>query len=164
MSENCRKMDWPHRRKQFGLFRRFYASKSRETEVVKLLQALVRFVITRGHDRPSHLSTKQAMPSSMSGTDDLPSLLWITYVSRNIFSPCHSLTWRLSIPPVILLSAYFVRKWYLARRLKLYGIGKGGELLSCHFYSWMTKAGFSPGFPNERTESTRHSRNRSTHP
>ncbi|KIM42291.1 hypothetical protein M413DRAFT_444719 [Hebeloma cylindrosporum] len=47
------------------------------------------------------------MPSSMSRTDDLPSLLWIT------------------IPPVVLLSAYFVRKWYLARRLKLYGIGKG---------------------------------------
>jgi hypothetical protein len=68
-----------------------------------------------------------------------------------------SLTYWLSIPPVVLLSAYFVRKWYLARRLKLYGIGKGGESLNFHFYSWMTKAGFSPGFPNKRTESTRHS-------
>ncbi|KAJ4496354.1 hypothetical protein C8J55DRAFT_413152, partial [Lentinula edodes] len=29
------------------------------------------------------------------------------------------------IPPVILLSAYFTRKWYLARRLRLHGIGKG---------------------------------------
>lgn len=30
------------------------------------------------------------------------------------------------IPPVFLVSAYYVRKWYLARRLRLYGIGKGG--------------------------------------
>jgi len=68
-----------------------------------------------------------------------------------------SLTCWLSIPPVILLSAYFVRKWYLARRLKLYGIGKGGELPNFHSYSWMTVGGFSTGFPNERTESTRYS-------
>ncbi|KAJ3862648.1 hypothetical protein EV359DRAFT_83132 [Lentinula novae-zelandiae] len=39
--------------------------------------------------------------------DDYPSLLWVI------------------IPPVILLSAYFTRKWYLARRLRLHGIGKG---------------------------------------
>ncbi|KAJ3907941.1 hypothetical protein F5879DRAFT_437769 [Lentinula edodes] len=39
--------------------------------------------------------------------DDYPSLLWVI------------------IPPVIFLSAYFTRKWYLARRLRLHGIGKG---------------------------------------
>ncbi|KAJ4482463.1 hypothetical protein J3R30DRAFT_3656500 [Lentinula aciculospora] len=39
--------------------------------------------------------------------DEYPSLLWIV------------------IPPVIILSAYFTRKWYLARKLRLYGIGKG---------------------------------------
>ncbi|KAJ3930823.1 MAG: hypothetical protein NXY57DRAFT_1049303 [Lentinula lateritia] len=39
--------------------------------------------------------------------DDYPSLLWVI------------------IPPVILLSAYVTRKWYLARRLRLHGIGKG---------------------------------------
>jgi len=49
------------------------------------------------------------MASSTSSSDDLPSLLWIT------------------IPSVVLVSAYFVRKWYLARRLKLYGIGKGAS-------------------------------------
>ncbi|PPQ66968.1 hypothetical protein CVT26_009999 [Gymnopilus dilepis] len=43
----------------------------------------------------------------MASTDNYPSLLWIT------------------LPPVLLVSAYYVRKWYLARRLKLYGIGKG---------------------------------------
>jgi len=32
-----------------------------------------------------------------------------------------------SIPPVLLLSAYFARKWYLARKLRVHGIGKGGE-------------------------------------
>ncbi|TFK38966.1 hypothetical protein BDQ12DRAFT_682789 [Crucibulum laeve] len=49
------------------------------------------------------------MPSSTSHTasDEYPSMLWIT------------------IPPVLLLSAYFIRKWYLAYRLKNYGIGKG---------------------------------------
>ena len=52
-----------------------------------------------------------------------------------------SLTRWSSIPPVVLLSAYFVRKWYLARRLKLYGIGKGGELPNFHSYSWMTVGG-----------------------
>ncbi|KAJ7288537.1 hypothetical protein C8J57DRAFT_1047799 [Mycena rebaudengoi] len=46
------------------------------------------------------------MPSS-STVDDYPSLLWI------------------AIPSVVLLSGYFVRKWYLARRLRLHGIGKG---------------------------------------
>ncbi|GLB45541.1 hypothetical protein LshimejAT787_2301010 [Lyophyllum shimeji] len=40
-------------------------------------------------------------------SDDYPSMLWVT------------------IPPVLLVSAYFIRKWYLARRLRLYGIGKG---------------------------------------
>ncbi|KAJ7163369.1 hypothetical protein C8R46DRAFT_1282029 [Mycena filopes] len=44
------------------------------------------------------------MPAAV---DDHPSLLWIT------------------IPSVLLLSGYFVRKWYLARRLRLHGIGKG---------------------------------------
>ncbi|ESK95600.1 hypothetical protein Moror_12612 [Moniliophthora roreri MCA 2997] len=39
--------------------------------------------------------------------DDYPSLLWVT------------------LPPIILLSAWFARKWYLARRLKVHGIGKG---------------------------------------
>ncbi|KAJ7579254.1 hypothetical protein C8J56DRAFT_965235 [Mycena floridula] len=39
--------------------------------------------------------------------DDYPSLLWIT------------------IPPIFLVSAWFVRRWYLARKLRLYGIGKG---------------------------------------
>jgi len=40
-------------------------------------------------------------------SDDYPSMLWVT------------------IPTALLLSAYLVRKWYLARRLKLHGIGKG---------------------------------------
>ncbi|KAJ7270407.1 hypothetical protein C8J57DRAFT_1012579, partial [Mycena rebaudengoi] len=30
-----------------------------------------------------------------------------------------------SIPSVVLLSGYFARKWYLARRLRLHGIWKG---------------------------------------
>ncbi|KAF9068632.1 hypothetical protein BDP27DRAFT_1224042, partial [Rhodocollybia butyracea] len=29
------------------------------------------------------------------------------------------------IPPVLILSGYFARKWYLRRRLALYGLGKG---------------------------------------
>ncbi|KAJ7043951.1 hypothetical protein C8F04DRAFT_1027719 [Mycena alexandri] len=44
------------------------------------------------------------MPAAV---DDHPSLLWIT------------------IPSVLLVSGYFVRRWYLARRLRLHGIGKG---------------------------------------
>ncbi|KAF9468746.1 hypothetical protein BDZ94DRAFT_1246180 [Collybia nuda] len=48
------------------------------------------------------------MPSSSSATDqDYPSMLWVT------------------IPPLLLFSAYYIRKWYLARKLRLYGIGKG---------------------------------------
>ncbi|THU91471.1 hypothetical protein K435DRAFT_727234 [Dendrothele bispora CBS 962.96] len=48
------------------------------------------------------------MPRGSSSTvDDYPSLLWIT------------------VPPVLLLSAYFARKWYLARQLRVHGIGKG---------------------------------------
>jgi len=45
--------------------------------------------------------------AATTSVDEYPSLLWIV------------------IPPVLLLSAYFTRKWYLARRLRLYGIGKG---------------------------------------
>ncbi|KAJ7134506.1 hypothetical protein C8R44DRAFT_870133 [Mycena epipterygia] len=45
------------------------------------------------------------MPAT--AVDDQPSLLWIT------------------IPTVLLISGYFARKWYLARRLRLHGIGKG---------------------------------------
>ncbi|KAF8799700.1 hypothetical protein BYT27DRAFT_7149377 [Phlegmacium glaucopus] len=49
------------------------------------------------------------MPSSMASTmtDDYPSMLWVT------------------IPPIVMLSAYYIRKWYLARRLRIHGIGKG---------------------------------------
>ncbi|KAH8100326.1 hypothetical protein BXZ70DRAFT_184055 [Cristinia sonorae] len=43
----------------------------------------------------------------MSSEPDYPSLLWI------------------AIPSIALISGYFIRKWYLARRLRLYGIGKG---------------------------------------
>ena len=32
-----------------------------------------------------------------------------------------------SIPTVLLVSAYMVRRWYVARRLRLHGIGKGGD-------------------------------------
>lgn len=32
-----------------------------------------------------------------------------------------------SIPTVFLTSAYMVRRWYIARRLRLHGIGKGGN-------------------------------------
>ncbi|KAF8208763.1 hypothetical protein K438DRAFT_1573587 [Mycena galopus ATCC 62051] len=39
--------------------------------------------------------------------DSNPSLLWI------------------AIPSVLLLAGYFGRKWYLARRLRVHGIGKG---------------------------------------
>ncbi|KAF7365366.1 hypothetical protein MVEN_00408800 [Mycena venus] len=45
------------------------------------------------------------MPATV--VDENPSLLWI------------------AIPSVLLLSGYFVRKWYLARRLRVHGIGKG---------------------------------------
>ncbi|KAJ7505462.1 hypothetical protein B0H11DRAFT_1978828 [Mycena galericulata] len=44
------------------------------------------------------------MPAAV---DDHPSLLWI------------------AIPSVLLVSGYFARKWYLARRLRVHGIGKG---------------------------------------
>ncbi|KAG5640654.1 hypothetical protein DXG03_007656 [Asterophora parasitica] len=43
----------------------------------------------------------------MPDDDGHPSLLWIV------------------IPPVLLVSAFYIRKWYQARRLRLYGIGKG---------------------------------------
>ncbi|KAJ7212273.1 hypothetical protein GGX14DRAFT_361766 [Mycena pura] len=39
--------------------------------------------------------------------DQYPSLLWI------------------AIPSVLLVSGYFGRKWYLARKLRVHGIGKG---------------------------------------
>ncbi|PPR04141.1 hypothetical protein CVT24_010707 [Panaeolus cyanescens] len=39
--------------------------------------------------------------------EDYPNLLWV------------------AIPSAVLVSAYFVRKWYLGRQLRLYGIGKG---------------------------------------
>ncbi|KAG7444231.1 uncharacterized protein BT62DRAFT_934411 [Guyanagaster necrorhizus] len=45
--------------------------------------------------------------SSVQDIDDYPSLLWIV------------------VPSVVLASAYFARKWYLARKLKVHGIGKG---------------------------------------
>ncbi|PBK97992.1 hypothetical protein ARMGADRAFT_1009902, partial [Armillaria gallica] len=45
--------------------------------------------------------------SSVPDIDDYPSLLWI------------------AVPSVLLVSAYFARKWYLARKLKVHGIGKG---------------------------------------
>ncbi|KAF7422340.1 hypothetical protein PC9H_010496 [Pleurotus ostreatus] len=43
----------------------------------------------------------------MTGDEDYPSLLWI------------------AIPTAVLLSGYFARKFYLAYRLKKYGIGRG---------------------------------------
>ncbi|KAJ3794445.1 hypothetical protein GGU11DRAFT_689804 [Lentinula aff. detonsa] len=45
--------------------------------------------------------------AAKTSVDDYPSLLWAI------------------IPPVVLLSAYFTRKWYLARKLRLHGIGRG---------------------------------------
>ncbi|KAJ7758553.1 hypothetical protein DFH07DRAFT_741643 [Mycena maculata] len=45
------------------------------------------------------------MPAA--AVDEHPSLLWI------------------AIPSVLLVSGYLVRKWYLARRLRVHGIGKG---------------------------------------
>ncbi|KAG7088739.1 hypothetical protein E1B28_012707 [Marasmius oreades] len=48
------------------------------------------------------------MPSRSAQTlDEYPSLLWIT------------------IPPILLLSAWFARKWYKTYQLKVHGIGKG---------------------------------------
>ncbi|KAL0578563.1 hypothetical protein V5O48_003413 [Marasmius crinis-equi] len=48
------------------------------------------------------------MPSRSTQTvDDYPSLLWIT------------------IPPLLLVSAWFARKWYKSYQLKTHGIGKG---------------------------------------
>ncbi|KAJ7211495.1 hypothetical protein B0H12DRAFT_1242603 [Mycena haematopus] len=47
------------------------------------------------------------MAATVTVVDGHPSLLWIT------------------IPSVLLVSGYFVRKWYLARRLRVHGIGKG---------------------------------------
>ncbi|KAH8825303.1 hypothetical protein DL96DRAFT_175935 [Flagelloscypha sp. PMI_526] len=49
------------------------------------------------------------MPSQSPPPDEYPSLLWIT------------------IPPVVLISVFWIRKWYLARQLRLYGIGKGAK-------------------------------------
>ncbi|KAF7299166.1 hypothetical protein MIND_00865300 [Mycena indigotica] len=43
----------------------------------------------------------------MADVDDYPSLYWI------------------AIPSLLLLSGWYARKWYLARRLKVHGIGKG---------------------------------------
>ena len=128
MSENCREVDWPHC-KQLDSFEIFTHRGH-----VRLNWSVLRAHSFRhDHDSSPYLSTEQPMPSSMSATDDLPSLLWITYVSKNNCSFSTSLTYWLSIPPMVLLSAYFVRKWYLAKRLKLYGIGKGGESLNFHF-------------------------------
>ncbi|KAJ3998802.1 hypothetical protein F5050DRAFT_1147213 [Lentinula boryana] len=45
--------------------------------------------------------------AAKTSVDDYPSPLWVI------------------IPPVVLLSAYFTRKWYLARKLRLHGIGRG---------------------------------------
>ncbi|KAF5393623.1 hypothetical protein D9757_000402 [Collybiopsis confluens] len=47
------------------------------------------------------------MTASGPAVDEYPSLLWVI------------------IPPALLISAYFTRKWYLARRLRVHGIGKG---------------------------------------
>ncbi|KAJ8080946.1 hypothetical protein PM082_017781 [Marasmius tenuissimus] len=48
------------------------------------------------------------MPSKAAQTvDDYPSLLWIT------------------IPPLLLVSAWFARRWYKSYQLKVHGIGKG---------------------------------------
>jgi hypothetical protein len=38
-----------------------------------------------------------------------------------------------SVLPFIFASWWFVRKWYLARKLKLHGIGKGGL---CSRFTW----------------------------
>ncbi|KAF5367784.1 hypothetical protein D9615_010495 [Tricholomella constricta] len=64
----------------------------------------------------------------MSSTDDYPSMLWVT------------------VPPVLLLSAYYVRKWYLARRLRLYGIGKGGARPLFNVPLTSTEPHTAPGF------------------
>ncbi|KIK65726.1 hypothetical protein GYMLUDRAFT_39236 [Collybiopsis luxurians FD-317 M1] len=45
--------------------------------------------------------------AASTSADEYPSLLWII------------------VPPILLVSAYFTRKWYLARRLRVHGIGKG---------------------------------------
>ncbi|KAF9041273.1 hypothetical protein BJ165DRAFT_1530016 [Panaeolus papilionaceus] len=50
------------------------------------------------------MSFSSAIPVQV---EDYPTLLWV------------------AIPSAVLVSAYFVRKWYLARRLRLHGIGKG---------------------------------------
>ncbi|TFK29064.1 hypothetical protein FA15DRAFT_752865 [Coprinopsis marcescibilis] len=41
--------------------------------------------------------------------EEYPSMLWIT------------------VPSVFLVSAYFIRKWYLSYRLKVHGIGRGAK-------------------------------------
>src|SRR5260221_4894759 len=60
-----------------------------------------------------------------------------------------------SVPSGLLISAYYVRKWYLARRLRIHGIGKGGEylfgvlslaMLIVPIYRDYTLTGTAPGF------------------
>ncbi|KAG5351627.1 hypothetical protein C0989_005550 [Termitomyces sp. Mn162] len=56
-----------------------------------------------------------------------PSLLWIT------------------IPTVLIVSAYYARKWYNARQLRVHGIGKGGSCASLS--QWLTLMPLTaPGF------------------
>lgn len=74
-----------------------------------------------------------------------------------------------SIPPVLLISAYFARKWYLARRLRLYGIGKGGEHPVYHckapvLNDYVMNAFNSQGLPNQCAAGARDARDRGAHP
>ncbi|EFI27219.1 hypothetical protein CC1G_15047 [Coprinopsis cinerea okayama7 len=47
--------------------------------------------------------------ASQARIEELPSMLWV------------------AVPSVLLVSAYFVRKWYLSYRLKVHGIGRGAK-------------------------------------
>lgn len=62
-----------------------------------------------------------------------------------------------SIPTVLLAAGYFTRKWYLARRLRVHGIGKGGTTRA--FASTLISNNTllcSTGLPNERQANTHH--------
>lgn len=74
-----------------------------------------------------------------------------------------------SIPTALLLSGYFARKFYLAYRLKKYGIGRGGASTSCYFDSLHSHTRIttitrrSTRISNERSQSPHNTRNRCSH-
>ena len=67
------------------------------------------------------------------GVEEYPSLLWIACVYRLLRSAEDNQTF-CSVPSVVLVSAYFINRWWKAYQLKNYGIGKGGASAQGVFY------------------------------